>query len=286
MATFSLIASLASKLASISVELDCPEFGGALCQIMTSVRPELFAGVRFLRLDTRAALFVRFTPSLEVLDVIGSWNLNMHLIGEQHARQLHTLRISNATYRFATISAFCRRGNLPSLKIIALNKVKRSMFLEDVEDETEELIVALRDHCPHLIHFEALRWEERSDMPSDLVVSGLDRLASLETLIISVVLFGTGRLPPNITSLTLDELCIARVTLRESGEVEAREGLIQCIMDAVSTTRVKTLTVIEDEELHPVAISVLKDLSARLQAGAGVKLRVSDGDDDVIIDKS
>jgi hypothetical protein len=58
-------------------------------------------------------------------------------------------------------------------------------------------------------------------------------------------------------------------------------------VDLVSATRVKTLTVVHDRtlDLSPGSIYVLKELSARLQAEAGVAFRVRDNDgDDVLVD--
>jgi hypothetical protein len=313
-ATFSLIASMAIDLQSISFELVSSELGGRLCQVMNLARPGLFSKLRFLKFDTKAELSVKIILSLEVLDITGSWQLNMRLTGEQRPHYLDTLRISDASFRFTEISAFCRDGKFPFLKELALNECKMTSFSKNVHEELEEPITALRDKCPRLVHFEALRWNYYHFQPFELVLPDLDQLTSLRKLVIDggllvdqsdwMSIFDTSSLPPNITSLTLGDINIARLIrngwdslgdltgqaqppFEDLGARAARERAIRCFVDLVSATRVKTLTVVDDRtwDLSPGSKYVLKELSARLQAEAVVAFRVRDNDgDDVLVD--
>lgn len=315
-ATFSLIASIAKQLQSISFTLHDSDVGAILYEIINSARTDCFSELRFLRYETHAKLSVRIIPSLEVLDINGSSRLDMRLMGKPCAYKLSTLRITNACFQFAVVSAFCRNGKLPFLKMLAINECKKPMFDEDTQEEVEEveeLITALRDNCPRLVHFEALMWYRYSFRPRRKVMSGLHQLTSLQTLVISgdqlvdveneeMSLFSTDHLPPNITSLTLDSINMAdfatfsrqlqgdltgqpSLPQDDLGAPAARARAIQRILDSVSATRVKTLTVTEGRMLEPGTKHFLRDLSTRLRA-AGVEFRVRDrDDDDALVDK-
>lgn len=309
-ATFSLIASIAKHLQSISYALHDSDVGAVLYEIVDSARPARFSELRFLRYETMAKLSVRIFPSLEVLDIKGSSKLDMCLIGEPCAHRLSTLRITNANFQPAVVSAICRGGKIPLLKILAIDNCGYPRFNEGTQEtveEVEELITVLRDNCPRLIHFEALRWCRYAFRPWQRVRLGLHRLISLQTLVISgdqlidrgnkeMSFFGTDHLPPNITSLTLEDIDIPylvafgrqlQVNLTgqpdlpqdDLGAPAARVGAIQRILDIVSATRVKTLTVIETGMLKQETKNFLRDLTTRLRA-AGVEFRVRDHDDD------
>lgn len=208
---------------------------------------------------------------------------------------------------------FCRDGKFPFLRELALNECKMTSFSKNVHEELEELITAPRDKCPRLVYFEALKWCFHHFQPLDLILPDLDRLTSLRKLDIDrglltdqsdwMSIFDTSFLPPNITSLTLDDIDIARLIrngwgrqgdltgqaqppFEDLGARAARERAIRCLVDLVSATRIKTLTVIDDRtwDLSPESKYVLKELSARLQAEAGVAFRVRDNDgDDVLV---